>query len=399
MINHIWLGLIVVAVLFGAWRELFTDEKPYEEFPNVAVTDFSTQTIEWEDLETSADRSWTGPGESDIDGKSGLWSFDLSDGETASLDTPLMLESDISSPDALVFRLSGSGGGNLLSARLTDKDGELFTVGLGRIGEIEEWRKVTLAVGDLVAMPDNPAATPDAPLSLDRFVIRESAIAESQTGVLYFDAIELKLKPESNVGNKDLESKTWMGVLTASTAYWSKLSIDLAIGLIGLMMMWLGLMRIAEKAGLVQLIAKAMKPVMIRLFPDIPAESAAMGAILMNVAANMLGLGNASTPLGIKAMKEMQKLNKYKDYASNAQCMLLAINTSSVTLISATIFSYRFAAGSKDIMKFWPVMIGATVIATIVAITVCKFLEKLPVFAIPADAELNTPDSGEDEAK
>ncbi len=195
---------------------------------------------------------------------------------------------------------------------------------------------------------------------------------------------DLTKQPVGDEVPSSAQAESWMGVVTKSSTRWAESSIELAIGLIGIMMLWLGLMRIAEKAGLVQLIAKALKPLMRILYPDIPPEGPAMGAIVMNIAANMLGLGNAATPLGIKAMEELQEINENKEYASNAMCMLLAMNTSSVTLIPATIIGYRAAAGSQNLMVFLPIMIGSTLVSTICAVIACKFLEKLPVFAIPA---------------
>ena len=111
-------------------------------------------------------------------------------------------------------------------------------------------------------------------------------------------------------------------------------AVELSMGLIGMMALWLGLMKIAEEAGLVKLIGNALKPAMKFLFPDVPKDHPAMGSMVMNIAANILGLGNAATPLGIKAMKELKDLNEEKDTASNAMCMFLAINTSSVTLVA-----------------------------------------------------------------
>jgi spore maturation protein A len=102
----------------------------------------------------------------------------------------------------------------------------------------------------------------------------------------------------------------------------------------------------------------------------------------MNIAANMLGLGNAATPLGLKAMQELQELNPNKEHASNAMCMLLALNTSGVQIIPATIIGFRVAQGSTD-MLFWPLMIVATTISTIVAVVVCKLLQDLPAFRVP----------------
>ncbi|MCK5519649.1 MAG: hypothetical protein KAI81_00930, partial [Candidatus Marinimicrobia bacterium] len=112
----------------------------------------------------------------------------------------------------------------------------------------------------------------------------------------------------------------------------AEFAVTLAIGLVGIMALWLGIMKIAEESGLINVLGKALRPVMVRLFPEIPAEHPAMGAIIMAIAASMLGLGNAATPLGLKAMNEMQKLNKYKKVATDAMCTYMAMSTSSVTI-------------------------------------------------------------------
>src|SRR5699024_191086 len=113
----------------------------------------------------------------------------------------------------------------------------------------------------------------------------------------------------------------------------AELAVTISLGLIGVMALWLGMMRIAEESGLVVSMAKDLRFVMKPLFPEIPADHPAMGAIVMNMGANILGLGNAATPLGINAMKEMQKLNPKKDTATNSMVMFLAMNTSSITII------------------------------------------------------------------
>ncbi|MCP4711221.1 MAG: nucleoside recognition protein, partial [Planctomycetes bacterium] len=128
----------------------------------------------------------------------------------------------------------------------------------------------------------------------------------------------------------------------------AKSSVEIALGLIGFMALWLGLMKVAEEAGLVQILARLVRPIMRRIFPDVPPDHPAMGAMLMNMAANALGLGNAATPLGLKAMKELQTLNDYKDQATNAMATFLAINTSDVTIIPATVIGIRVAAGSAN---------------------------------------------------
>ena len=113
----------------------------------------------------------------------------------------------------------------------------------------------------------------------------------------------------------------------------SKTAVEIAIGLIGIMALWLGIMKIAEESGLIKIIAQIIRPVTIRLFPDVPKDHPAIGSIVLNMAANMLGLGNAATPLGLKAMEELQELNPNKETATNAMCTFLAINTSSVQFI------------------------------------------------------------------
>ncbi|HAE86953.1 TPA: nucleoside recognition protein [Candidatus Marinimicrobia bacterium] len=166
-----------------------------------------------------------------------------------------------------------------------------------------------------------------------------------------------------------------------------KFAVTLAIGLVGIMSLWLGLMKIAEKSGLINIVAKAVKPVMIRLFPEVPPDHPAMGSIVMAIAASVLGLGNSATPLGLKAMQELQTLNKVKDTASNAMCMLMAMSTSSVTLIPATIIGIRAAANSSNASEIIAPVILATGISTTVAIVMTKILEKLPRYRYPETGE------------
>jgi spore maturation protein A len=146
------------------------------------------------------------------------------------------------------------------------------------------------------------------------------------------------------------------------------------------MALWLGLMKIAEEAGLVRIIGRMLKPIMTRLFPDVPPEHPAMGAMILNIAANMLGLGNAATPLGLKAMKELQTLNPKKDTATNAMCTFLAINTASVQLIPASTIALMVASGSKNPTVIIGTTLLATIISTTASIITVKILEKLPIF-------------------
>jgi len=173
-----------------------------------------------------------------------------------------------------------------------------------------------------------------------------------------------------------------MGESTEAVLNSAKNSVELAIGLIGIMAFWLGLMRLAEEAGLVRFLARALKPILRPLFPDVPSDDPALGAVVANMAANILGLGNSATALGLKAMIELQRLNPCKKIASNAMCTFLAINTSSVTLIPATVIALRASAGSSHPAEVIGAIIMATSISTVVAIIAVKLLEKLPLFRI-----------------
>jgi len=159
-------------------------------------------------------------------------------------------------------------------------------------------------------------------------------------------------------------------------------AVTLAIGLIGLMAFWLGMMKIAEESQLITLISKLVKPIAVRLFPDIPPDHPAIGSMVMNISANMLGLGNAATPLGIKAMEDLESLNKHKGVATNAMCTFLAINTSSVQLIPIMSLVILKEVGYTNPTQVIGSTLFATTISTIVAIISVKILEKLPVFSV-----------------
>ena len=156
--------------------------------------------------------------------------------------------------------------------------------------------------------------------------------------------------------------------------------VELSIGLIGVMTLWLGMMKIAEAAGLVRKLALMLKPLMVRLFPDVPPDHPAMGSILMNLAANVFGLGNAATPFGIRAVQDLQELNTTEDTATDSMCTFLAINTSSVTLIPATTVAYRVAAGSSDAVGIIGPTIVATLVSTIVAVIAARTMSRMRRF-------------------
>ncbi len=156
-------------------------------------------------------------------------------------------------------------------------------------------------------------------------------------------------------------------------------AVELAIGLIGIMALWLGIMQIAKKAGLVSALAKGIRPLARWLFPDIPDGHPALGSIVLNMAANILGLGNAATPMGLKAMKELQELNPAQDTATNAMVTFLAINTSSVqVLLPATVVGLM---GASSAAIFIPVLL-ATTVSTVVAIVAARWLEKRRAYAV-----------------
>ncbi|PZR75830.1 MAG: nucleoside recognition protein, partial [Chthoniobacterales bacterium] len=162
----------------------------------------------------------------------------------------------------------------------------------------------------------------------------------------------------------------------------AKTAVTIALGLIGVMALWLGVMRLAERSGLVQKIARALRPLMRRLFPQVPPHHPAMGAMVMNMAANMLGLGNAATPLGLRAMRDLESLNPRPGIATNAMCTFLAINTASVQLIPATAIAILAASGSTRPTAIVGTALLATLCAATTAIIAVKILEKLPWFHV-----------------
>jgi spore maturation protein SpmA len=154
-------------------------------------------------------------------------------------------------------------------------------------------------------------------------------------------------------------------------------AVTLALGLIGVMALWLGLLKIAERAGLVEKLAKAARPIFRPLFPDVPDGHPAISAMLLNIAANVLGLGNAATPFGIKAMEELETLNKHPGTATNAQALFVAINTASLQLVPTTVIALRASAHSSDPAGILLPTLASTLCALSVAIVVAKLLERV----------------------
>ncbi len=167
-----------------------------------------------------------------------------------------------------------------------------------------------------------------------------------------------------------------MEALTGAILQAAASAVDLAIGLVGVMTLFLGLMKVAEAGGMLQILARLIRPLMVRLFPDVPADHPAMGAMILNMSANVLGLGNAATPFGIRAMQELDKLNPQKGTATNAMALFLAINTSSVTLLPTGVIALRDAAGSTNAAGILPTTLFATFGSTAVAILAAKLYQR-----------------------
>ncbi len=167
-----------------------------------------------------------------------------------------------------------------------------------------------------------------------------------------------------------------MAAVTKKTLEAASDAAKLAIGLIGVLALWSGVMKVAEHAGLTALIARALRPLLVRLFPDVPRDHPALGAIVMNMSANLLGLGNAATPLGLAAMKHLQDLNPHKKSASNAMVMFLALNTTHLTLIPARTIALRLENGSTQATNIVLPTLLATACGMVVAVVVTKLLER-----------------------
>jgi spore maturation protein SpmA len=172
-------------------------------------------------------------------------------------------------------------------------------------------------------------------------------------------------------------------------------AVELAIGLVGVMALFLGLMKVAEAGGMLTILARLIRPLMVKLFPDVPAEHPAMGAMILNLSANMLGLGNAATPFGIRAMQELDKLNPQRGTATDSMALFLAVNTSSVTLLPSGVIALRAAAGSSDPAAILPTTLFATIGSTAVAIVAAKLYQRLMPLKVDAKASLQQALSGD----
>lgn len=163
-------------------------------------------------------------------------------------------------------------------------------------------------------------------------------------------------------------------VVTKAALDGAQVAVKTSLSLIAIITFWLGIMKLAEAAGLVRALARLVRPVTGFLFPSVPKDHPAMGAIVMNLSANILGLGNAATPMGLIAMQELQKLNKHRpDTASEAMCTFLALNTGCITIIPTTIIGIRLLYGSQDSTE----IVGTTIFATLCGMTVAILVDRI----------------------
>ncbi len=165
-----------------------------------------------------------------------------------------------------------------------------------------------------------------------------------------------------------------------STFTTSKTAFEIALGLTGVMTLWLGILRVGERAGMLRALARALGPLLRRLFPHIPPTHPALGSVIMNMSANMLGLDNAATPLGIRAMQELQELNPHKETASNAQILFVVINTASVTLFPITVFTYRAQLGAADPTDVFIPILLSTYAGTLAGLAAVALAQRIDLF-------------------
>lgn len=185
--------------------------------------------------------------------------------------------------------------------------------------------------------------------------------------------------------NGKIEAVTKAAIDSAGNA------VTIAIGLIGVMTLWLGIMKIAEDSGLMNILARAIAPVMRFLFPEVPRDHPAMGSMMMNIAANMLGLSNAATPLGLKAMEDLEKLNPRPGVATNAMCLFLTINTANVQLIPASMIGLLASAGSRNPTAIIGTTLAVTAMALTAGVAMAKLCEQLPIFSAERAARKGEP--------
>ena len=177
-----------------------------------------------------------------------------------------------------------------------------------------------------------------------------------------------------------LDDKEALPSMMDSTFEMSKFAFETTLGLTGTLTLWMGLLKIGEDSGLVNRLSRFLSPVLTKLFPEIPANHPALGSIFMNISANMLGLDNAATPVGLKAMQELQSINKDKDTASNSMIMFLVLNTSGLTIIPVSIMAYRAQAGAADPTDVFIPLLLTTMVSTVVGLIAVSIYQRINLF-------------------
>lgn len=247
------------------------------------------------------------------------------------------------------------------------------TYGRDLEGQIRVKAKVTFgsAGGGAILIPVGPDTPEPWRTMASAGTVRERLSGTIATWDANSGTVEFVLEPVRFV---KLRAVTRAALDYAATA------VTIALGLIGIMALWLGVMKVAEEAGAVRMLTRILEPLTKRLFPEVPPDHPAVGAMIMNVSANMLGLSNAATPFGLKAMEELNKLNPKAGTATNAMCTFLAINTAGLVLIPATAIAVRAAAGSVNPGLIIGTSIFGAGCATVAGILAVKILQRMPRF-------------------
>lgn len=242
-----------------------------------------------------------------------------------------------------------------------------------RIRFVVEGHKDTLVASSTFKKPVFELAIPlNQELPVHWKEVAEHTASENASGK---KTLRVSYQGDGQSGAVILPEVRWikMQAITDAAIDMAETAVSLAIGLVGVMAFWLGLMQIGYKSGMIDMLNKLVAPIMKRLFPNVPENHPAMSAMSLNMAANILGLGNAATPMGIKAMEELQKLNEQKDEASDAMCMFLAINTSSVQLLPPATLVALMGSSTNELLL--PI-IFATLCSTVVAILSGKWFSR-----------------------
>ena len=232
----------------------------------------------------------------------------------------------------------------------------------------------------VVSAGEAPIAIPIGPATPDRW--KDMAKSAANRDKLTGSVRSMTVAPDRQTARVQVVIEpirfVKMKAVTQAALDYATTAVTIAIGLIGIMALWLGVMKVAEEAGLLKIVTRMLTPVTKRLFPDIPTDHPAIGAMIMNIAANMLGLSNAATPLGLKAMEELNKLNPKAGTATNSMVTFLTINTGGLILIPATAIAVRASAGSANPGIIIGTSIFGALCATVAGVTAAKLLQRLP---------------------